>query len=73
MSEKLINYIVIILLSIAVITNLLRLIYLLLQPSFLKKYKFIANLTPSKSQLILYYVIVIIMCVYGLKNKIGYL
>ena len=65
------DLLVIILLSIAGITHLLRLIYLIFTPKFLEKIKLIANVIPSKTQLILYYILTIAICIYAINIKIG--
>jgi len=57
--------------SIAGLTHLCRLIYLIFKPKFFDKFTFISNVIPSKSHLMSYYVITIAVCIYAVKIKLG--
>ena len=56
--------------SIGAFTHLGRLIYLLFKPKILDKFTFITNTTPSKTHLMLYYVLVIGVLVYIIDSRL---
>ena len=58
------DYFSILLISIALITHLLKLIYLFFKPKFLSKYKYFTKESPSKTDLVLYYILTIGCCFY---------
>lgn len=53
------KYFSLLLISIALITHILKLVYLLFKPIFMTKYKYFSNNNPSKIDLILYYILTI--------------
>lgn len=69
MITKIIDIVVILLLLLAGGMHLVRLVYFLFKPNFLKKYE--KMLTPGKDQLILYCILVIGAVIYALQYKIG--
>ena len=73
MFKTFVNITVIGLLCIAALSNFLRLVYLLFRPKFLENVKFIANYLPSKTQLALYYLLTIMVCIYALLYKLDML
>ena len=56
MLEKFAKYFSLLLLSITLITHILKLVYMLFKPIFMTRYK---NINPSKTDLILYYILTI--------------
>jgi hypothetical protein len=71
MLKQFMDLIVITLLSIAGLTDLLRLIYLIFKLKIFDKFTFISNAVPSKSQLMLYYILTIVVCIYAVNIKLG--
>jgi len=71
MFKQFMDLLVIALLSIAGLTHLCRLIYLIFKPKFFDKFTFISNVIPSKSQLMLYYALTIVVCIYAVNIKLG--
>jgi hypothetical protein len=59
MLDKFTKYFSLLLISIALITHILKLVYLLFKPMFMNKYKYFSNNKPSKIDLILYYILTI--------------
>ncbi len=59
MLDKFTKYFSLLLISIALITHILKLVYLLFKPMFMNKYKYFSNNNPSKIDLILYYILTI--------------
>jgi hypothetical protein len=59
MLDKFAKYFSLLLLSIAIITHILKLVYLLFKPIFMTRYKYFSNINPSKTDLILYYILTI--------------
>ena len=59
MLDKFAKYFSLLLLSIAIITHILKLVYLLFKPIFMTRYKYFSNKNPSKTDLILYYILTI--------------
>lgn len=68
MIKKFADYFSIFLISIALITHLLKLIYIFYKPKFLSKYKYFSKDMPSKTDLILYYILTIGCCFFVLFN-----
>ncbi len=64
MLNKFSNYFSLFLLSIALITHILKLVYLLFKPIFMTRYKYFSNNNPSKIDLFLYYILTIGCCYY---------
>jgi hypothetical protein len=60
----------ILLLVVGTITHIFRLIYLLFKPRVLEKFNFLH--LPSKFQLSLYYILVIVICVYVIFLKLNH-
>ncbi len=58
------NFFVIALVILSIVTHTFKLIYLFFEPKFLKKYKFISARTPTKAELVLYYVLIVGISVY---------
>jgi hypothetical protein len=56
MLDKFAKYFSLLLLSITLITHILKLVYMLFKPIFMTRYK---NINPSKTDLILYYILTI--------------
>jgi hypothetical protein len=59
MLDKFAKYFSLLLLSIALITHILKLVYLLFKPIFMSRYKYFSNINPTKTDLILYYILTI--------------
>ena len=59
MLDKFTKYFSLLLISITLITHILKLVYLLFKPMFMNKYKYFSNNNPSKIDLILYYILTI--------------
>jgi hypothetical protein len=55
MLDKFAKYFSLLLLSIALITHILKLVYMLFKPIFMSRYKYFSNINTSKTDLILYY------------------
>lgn len=68
MIKHILDSIIILLLVTTGLMHMLRIIYVFFKPAFLKKYLFLQN--PSKVQLILYYLLVIMVSIYGIIYKI---
>lgn len=58
------NFFVITLVILSIVTHTFKLIYLFFEPKFLKKYKFISARAPTKTELVLYYVLIVGISVY---------
>jgi hypothetical protein len=65
------DMIIVVMCSAALVIHLLRLIYLLFEPGFLKKYPTISNRVPSKSMLALYYLLAIVALLMAITAKLG--
>ena len=59
MLDKFAKYFSLLLLLIALITHILKLVYMLFKPIFMTRYKYFSNINPSKTDLILYYILTI--------------
>ena len=59
MLDKFAKYFSLLLLSITLITHILKLVYMLFKPIFMTRYKYFSNINPTKSDLILYYILTI--------------
>jgi hypothetical protein len=59
MLDKFAKYFSLLLLSIAIITHILKLVYMLFEPIFMTRYKYFSNINPSKTDLILYDILTI--------------
>jgi hypothetical protein len=59
MLDKFSKYFSLLLLSITLITHILKLVYMLFKPIFMTRYKYFSNINPTKSDLILYYILTI--------------
>jgi hypothetical protein len=57
MLEKFAKYFSLLLLSITLITHILKLVYMLFKPIFMARYKYFSNINPTKTDLILYYIL----------------
>jgi hypothetical protein len=57
MLEKFAKYFSLLLLSITLITHILKLVYMLFKPIFMDRYKYFSNINPTKTDLILYYIL----------------
>jgi hypothetical protein len=55
MLYKFAKYFSLLLLSITLITHILKLVYMLFKPIFMSRYKYFSNINPTKTDLILYY------------------
>lgn len=64
------DYFIIFLVALAAITHILKIIYVLFKPGFMDKIKYISNL-PGKTLLLLYYILVVGVCVYVIYLKSG--
>lgn len=59
MVDKFAKYFFLLLLSIALITHILKLVYMVFKPIFMSRYKYFSNINLSKTDLILYYILTI--------------
>jgi len=59
MLDKFAKYFSLLLLSIALITHILKLVYLLFKPIFMSSYKYFLNINPFFTDLILFYILTI--------------
>ncbi len=71
MLKQITDFFIIALNAIAVLTHVLKLIYIFFEPKILGKIKFISNRDISKSQLILYYLLTILVCIYVIDIKLS--
>ena len=71
MIKKIANYFSLLLLSIGFVSHVLKLIYLYYKPSFLTKMKYLFNEKTSRAELILYYILTIGCCFYGISNLLN--
>lgn len=69
MIKLILDSLVLLFMATASIVHLFRLIYLIFQFEFLKKWNFISNMTPSKTNLALYYLLTILAGLYGASMK----
>ncbi|TAE14739.1 MAG: hypothetical protein EAY72_06780 [Bacteroidetes bacterium] len=65
------TYIVIVLLAITVLTHLLKIACLFFKIKLLNKYPLFTSRQLSTSQLFLYYLLTILVCLYGIERSIG--
>lgn len=65
------SYVVIVLLAIAVITHVLKIAGLFFKIKLLDKYPLFTNRQLSTSQLFLYYLLTILVCLYSIERSIG--
>jgi len=63
------DIIIIVFLSIGAISHFLKLFYLVFRPKVLEKIEFIANETPSRTALGLYYLLTVLVCIYSVLYK----
>ena len=59
MLDKFAKYFSLVLSSIALITHILKLVYMVFKPIFMSRYKYFSNINPTKTDLILYYILTI--------------
>ncbi len=59
MIDKFAKYFSLLMLSITLITHILKLIYMLFKPNFIARSKYFSNINPTKTDLILYYILTI--------------
>jgi len=71
MIKLIVNYVIIILLSVSVIAHFLRIIYLYFKPGFLEKFTFVSKPDLGTNKLALYYLLTIIVCIYAIKLKLN--
>jgi|GEM_PF-5910884 hypothetical protein len=71
MLKTILDIAVIILLALALATHLVRLINLVFKTNFLGRLGLGWNTKPTKTQLILYYILVVLVCVYAIRGKMG--
>jgi hypothetical protein len=69
MLDKFAKYFSSLLLSIALITHILKLVYMLFKPIFMSRYKYFSNINPSKTDLILYYILTIGCSFYIIRKQ----
>jgi len=69
MIKKILDIIIILLLLLAGFSHIVRLIYHVFTPNFLKKYE--KKFIPDKKELILYCILVIGVVIYALEYKLG--
>lgn len=70
MFKYIMDWLLIILLGLGMVTHFFRLIYALFKPKILEKYTFLYN--PNKVQLILYYILVIAICYNSILYKLSH-
>lgn len=66
--KKFMDAIIITLNALVIITHIMRLTYLMFKPHLLTRIRFI-TIPPSKSQLALYYLLTILVCMTVINNK----
>lgn len=71
MLKSILDFVIIVLLSVGGLTHVARLIYLFFSPGLLSRIKFISNPVPAKGQLALYYLLTIVACIYAIAIKAG--
>ncbi len=59
MLDKFAKYFSLVLSSIALIAHILKLVYMVFKPIFMSRYKYFSNINPTKTDLILYYILTI--------------
>jgi hypothetical protein len=69
MLDKFAKYFSLLLVSIALITHILKLVYMLFKPIFMTRYKYFSNINPTKTDLILYYILTIVCTSYILWKQ----
>jgi hypothetical protein len=69
MLDKFAKYFSLLLVSIALITHILKLVYMLFKPIFMTRYKYFTNINPTKTDLILYYILTIVCTSYILWKQ----
>ena len=70
MIKQLIDYAIILLLSIAVISHFLRIVYLYFQPKIFDIYDFISKPDLGRDKIFLYYFLTILVCLYAINRKV---
>lgn len=65
------DLVIISLVTLAGLVHILRLIYLIFKPRILKRFNFISNPVPSRTNLVLYYILVIGVCIYAFSFKLN--
>lgn len=70
MFNKAVDFILIILYLIALVSLILKIIYLGFKPAFLKKLKFVTDEKPGKFSLSVYYLLTILVLVYCINLKL---
>jgi hypothetical protein len=68
MIKNISNYFSLTFLFIALLTHVLKSVYLFYKPNSLTKFKFLANTNPSKNELLLYYILTILCCYYSISQ-----
>ena len=64
MLKEIMDYSFLFFVLIGLITHVLKLIYLFFKPAYMSKFQYFSNETPSKLDLILYYILTIGCCFY---------
>jgi hypothetical protein len=64
------SYFLIGLIAVSALTHLLKVVYLLFKPEFLKPYKVFSNVHLSKTSLLLYYLLTIAVSLFAIAHKV---
>jgi hypothetical protein len=71
MFKRIMDFNVIILMSLSIIIHIFRMIYLLFKPRFMSRYELFRNYSVSKSQLSVYYLLSILVSYWIILKKIS--
>ena len=70
MIKQFMEWVIIALISLAAISHLLRIVYLIFKPKAMQKIDFFSK-PPNKGMLLLYYILVVGTCIYALDIKLN--
>jgi hypothetical protein len=68
MIKNISNFVSLIFLSLALLTHILKSVYMFYKPIFLSRFKFLVNNMPTKTELLLYYILTILCCYYSISH-----
>ena len=63
------NDFIVFLLLLAVVTHVLKILYLLFRPKWLSRFKYFADTSPGRTQLLLYYILTVAVAAYALYTR----
>jgi hypothetical protein len=71
MIKLIIEYTIIFVLLVSVLSHFLKIVYLYFKPKVLEKFEFISKPDLGRNKLFLYYLLTILVCIYAINQKLN--